>query len=531
MSQSPTDAGNKDQLAKYQAGWTALNTLLSEGGSLSGRERNCVFLNPGRPGGEGRSFANISALSGLDFPDDARGLALSDWDHDGDLDIWVNNRTAPRLRLMENQLAGSGGFVGLRLIGTRANADAIGARVEIEVEGEPVLVRSVSAGGGYLSQSSKSLHFGIPGSAELESVKVIWPGGETEAFSGVGRGAYWILKEGAGEAVRWQRPAVATELGPGEAELPQPSSRAAVLLPRRVPAPVLEYVTADGAKTRVDEGNGARLLLFFADWCPSCSAQLEAISAGAERLRAAGLGVIALSVEPEPDARAAAERKLEALGFPFPSGHATPETIAKLKHLENMLFELQIPPVVPLGFMIDARGDVFATYRGQVSVELLASDAALATAPQPFLRDSAVPFSGRWYTLHPGEVSILELLADHFQKPYPEETVRYLERALPQLPESRVPRVEQRLAVLQYRVGSKHLAAGQNEAAERRFRAAVELAPGYAAAQHDLGAALFRLGRLQEAAERFEKTLELLPGNAQAQGNLDLVRQRLGQGG
>ena len=118
MSQSPTDSHNTDQITKYRAGWTALNTLLSQGGSLSGRERNCVFMNCGGDVESGAKFANVSALSGFDFADDARGIALTDWDHDGDVDLWVNNRTGPRLRLMKNQTPPSAGFVALKLVGT-----------------------------------------------------------------------------------------------------------------------------------------------------------------------------------------------------------------------------------------------------------------------------------------------------------------------------------------------------------------------------------------------------------------------------
>ncbi len=106
--------------------------LLREGKSFSGHERNCVFLNCGA-----QHFANLSALSGLDFPDDGRAVAAVDWDHDGDLDLWFHNRTGPRLRLMRNDThAGSAkhdDFVMLRLQGTDSNRDAIGARVQVEL--------------------------------------------------------------------------------------------------------------------------------------------------------------------------------------------------------------------------------------------------------------------------------------------------------------------------------------------------------------------------------------------------------------
>ena len=134
MSHSPevaTAAGKNRQV--YVAAWNAAERMLRDGRSWSGRERNCVFLNCGT-----MPFADISAASGLDFPDDARAMSLVDWDHDGDLDVWLRNRTAPRLRLMLNGLNGAGrrpAFLALRLEGTECNRDAIGARVEVALTG------------------------------------------------------------------------------------------------------------------------------------------------------------------------------------------------------------------------------------------------------------------------------------------------------------------------------------------------------------------------------------------------------------
>ena len=58
-------------------------------------------------------FANVSAVSGIDFPEDGRALCLVDWDHDGDLDFWLSNRTAPQLRFLRNDNAGGNHYLGL----------------------------------------------------------------------------------------------------------------------------------------------------------------------------------------------------------------------------------------------------------------------------------------------------------------------------------------------------------------------------------------------------------------------------------
>ncbi len=118
MSQSPTE---NNEIPSYEAGWDATMRLVRQGRSWSGYERNCAFLNT-----RGTPFADVSAVSGLDFADDGRAVAVVDWDLDGDLDLWLRNRTAPRLRLMLNQSApgGAGGFVAFKLRGTRSIVEA-----------------------------------------------------------------------------------------------------------------------------------------------------------------------------------------------------------------------------------------------------------------------------------------------------------------------------------------------------------------------------------------------------------------------
>ena len=137
-------------------------------------------------------FANVSAISGFDFDDDGRGLAVVDWDHDGDLDVWLRNRNGPRLRFLRNHTVRGNGSssshsVSLQLRGKFVNRDAIGARVEI-LRADPAvlpLVQTVYAGDAFLSQSSKELIFGLGDDTPIDSVVVHWPGGAVEEFSGV----------------------------------------------------------------------------------------------------------------------------------------------------------------------------------------------------------------------------------------------------------------------------------------------------------------------------------------------------------
>ena len=86
------------------------------------------------------------------MPDDARGIATTDWDGDGDLDLWVANRSGPQLRFFRNTSDTEHNSVVLALEGTTCNRDAIGARItcrinnaEKESQQNATLVRTVRA--------------------------------------------------------------------------------------------------------------------------------------------------------------------------------------------------------------------------------------------------------------------------------------------------------------------------------------------------------------------------------------------------
>ena len=81
----------------YMRNFRDLNDQVSRGKSFSGYERNALFLNRA-----GNGFSDVGAILGVDFDDDARAVATIDWDRDGDLDMWVANRTAPQVRLLRN---------------------------------------------------------------------------------------------------------------------------------------------------------------------------------------------------------------------------------------------------------------------------------------------------------------------------------------------------------------------------------------------------------------------------------------------
>ncbi|MES1241629.1 MAG: CRTAC1 family protein [Acidobacteriota bacterium] len=140
--------------------------------SWHGWERNRHLHNEG-----GRDFVEIGRPAGTDLLTNSRGIAVADFWNRGVLDIAVA-ASADRHALLRNELAGRHGWLGVELVGTKSNRDAVGARVTIH-SGGMVQTREVVAGDGYAQQSALRLHFGLGGSgaraAKIDEMEVRWP--------------------------------------------------------------------------------------------------------------------------------------------------------------------------------------------------------------------------------------------------------------------------------------------------------------------------------------------------------------------
>ena len=77
-------------------------------------------------------------------------------------------------------------------------SDAIGARVEVSVDGRKIF-RTLYAGDAFLSQSSKSLRFGLGESTKIDGIKVKWPSGVVETFDIGSKIGEFTLRQGTGK--------------------------------------------------------------------------------------------------------------------------------------------------------------------------------------------------------------------------------------------------------------------------------------------------------------------------------------------
>ena len=137
--------------------------------------------------------------SGMRLEKVSRGFAYADYDNDGDLDLLVTNLNGSP-DLLENR-GGQNTWLSLKLIGTRSNRDAIGARVKVTA-GDLTQIQEVRSGSSYLSQNDMRLHFGLGKHRQVDRVEIRWPSGLQEQLEGVKANQTLTLVEGSVKSSR-----------------------------------------------------------------------------------------------------------------------------------------------------------------------------------------------------------------------------------------------------------------------------------------------------------------------------------------
>jgi len=129
-----------------------------------------------------RRFLDISttAGNGLRVRQSSRGAAFDDLDNDGRIDSVISNSRAPAT-VLRNESDDRKHWVQFRLVGTRANRDAVGSRVEVTC-GELTQVAEVHSGRGYQSHYGTRLHFGLGDQSRIDRLEIHWHGGETQVL-------------------------------------------------------------------------------------------------------------------------------------------------------------------------------------------------------------------------------------------------------------------------------------------------------------------------------------------------------------
>ena len=127
----------------------------------------------------------------------SRGCAFGDFDNDGDMDILIVNLNEPP-SLLRNDVTGDNRWIKVKLVGTKSNRSAIGARVIARYGGKQQ-VQEVLSQSSFYSANDPRLHFGI-GASHRVDLEVRWPGGTSRKFEALDAGQLVILHEGSPKA-------------------------------------------------------------------------------------------------------------------------------------------------------------------------------------------------------------------------------------------------------------------------------------------------------------------------------------------
>ncbi len=113
---------------------------------------------------------------------DGRGVAFSDFDLDGDLDLLVTGAGGDATRLWRNDTVNSNHWITLKLVGVESNASAIGARIEITTD-LGTFMQEVSGGAGRGSQNDLPVEFGLGSASSIDAIKIFWPSGNVQTVA------------------------------------------------------------------------------------------------------------------------------------------------------------------------------------------------------------------------------------------------------------------------------------------------------------------------------------------------------------
>ncbi|HEV2275336.1 MAG TPA: CRTAC1 family protein [Acidobacteriaceae bacterium] len=156
------------------------------------RNPRLVYRNIG-----GKTFQDVSAKLGPGIREaySSRGAAFGDFDNDGDVDVLIMNMN-DLPSLLRNDGGNKNNWIKIKLIGTKCNRTAIGARVRVAT-GDHFQINEVSSGSSVMSQSDLRLHFGLGKAKVVDSIEITWPTTQkTQKFTNIQANQILTIREG-----------------------------------------------------------------------------------------------------------------------------------------------------------------------------------------------------------------------------------------------------------------------------------------------------------------------------------------------
>lgn len=132
---------------------------------------------------EGEWFEHVNGGPYFEQSHMGRGLAVGDLDNDGDVDAVCVPINEP-VSLLRNESRNDLAWIGLRLIGTRSNRDAVGCLITLVGVDGGRQYRQVKGGGSYASTNDRRVWFGLGADTTVDRIEIRWPAGTRQVLAG-----------------------------------------------------------------------------------------------------------------------------------------------------------------------------------------------------------------------------------------------------------------------------------------------------------------------------------------------------------